>query len=70
MDWSQSLRLIAAEEILSVAGLVLLLVAAWSGDKAARAISILSVAALVAAAFLAAPALCSGAMGGNPRLSC
>ena len=65
MDWSQSLRLIAAEEILSVAGLVLLLVAAWSGDKAARAISILSVAALVAAAFLAAPALCSGAMGAD-----
>ena len=63
MDWSQSLRLIAAEEVLSVAGLVLLLVAAWSGDKAARAISVLSVAALVAAAFLVAPALCAGASG-------
>jgi len=63
MDFSQSLRLIAPEETLSVAGLVLLLVAAWAGDKAARAISVLSVAALVAAAFLVAPALCSGAMG-------
>ncbi|MCT2399503.1 NADH-quinone oxidoreductase subunit NuoN [Novosphingobium mangrovi (ex Huang et al. 2023)] len=63
MDWSQSLRLIAPEETLSIAGLVLLLVAAWGGDKASRLISILSVAALVAASALVAPALCSGAMG-------
>ncbi|SFG32140.1 NADH dehydrogenase subunit N [Novosphingobium sp. CF614] len=63
MDWSQSLRLIAPEESLSLAGLVLLLVAAWSGDKAARLISILAVAALAAAAVLVAPALCGGAMG-------
>ncbi|WP_298199965.1 NADH-quinone oxidoreductase subunit NuoN [Novosphingobium sp.] len=63
MDWSQSLRLIAPEETLSVAGLILLLVAAWAGDKAARAISIAAVAALVAAMALVAPALCNGAMG-------
>ena len=63
MDWSQSLRLIAPEETLSIAGLVLLLVAAWGGDRASRLISILAVAALVAAAFLVAPALCQGAMG-------
>lgn len=63
MDWSQSLRLIAPEETLSIAGLVLLLVAAWSGDKASRLISILAVAALVGATFLVAPALCGGAMG-------
>jgi NADH-quinone oxidoreductase subunit N len=63
MDWSTSLRLIAPEELLSVAGLVLLLVAAWGGDKASRLISILSVAALVGAAFLVAPALCGGALG-------
>lgn len=63
MDWSQSLRLIAPEETLSVASLVLLLVAAWGGDKAARLISILAVAALVAAGVLVAPALCGGAMG-------
>ncbi|MCJ2181135.1 NADH-quinone oxidoreductase subunit NuoN [Novosphingobium sp. 1949] len=63
MDWSQSLRLIAPEETLSIAGLVLLLVAAWGGDKASRLISILSVAALVAAMALVAPALCGGAMG-------
>ena len=63
MDWSQSLRLIAPEETLSIAGLVLLLVAAWGGDKASRLISILAVAALVAASALVAPALCGGAMG-------
>jgi NADH-quinone oxidoreductase subunit N len=63
MDWSQSLRLIAPEETLSIAGLVLLLVAAWAGDKASRLISILAVAALIGATFLVVPALCSGAMG-------
>ncbi|RZK03683.1 MAG: NADH-quinone oxidoreductase subunit NuoN [Novosphingobium sp.] len=63
MDWSHSLRLVAPEELLSVAGLILLLVAAWSGDKASRLISILTVAALVGAAFLVAPALCAGASG-------
>ncbi|MFA7602481.1 MAG: NADH-quinone oxidoreductase subunit NuoN [Novosphingobium sp.] len=63
MDWSHSLRLIAAEEVLSIACLILLLVAAWSGDKAARAINWLAIAALAAAAVLVAPALCSGAAG-------
>jgi len=63
MDWSHSLRLIAPEETLSVVGLVLLLVAAWGGDKASRLISILAVAGLVAAGCLVAPALCQGAMG-------
>ena len=63
MDWSQSLRLIAPEETITVAGLVLLLVAAWGGDKASRLISIVSVATLVAAMALVAPALCGGAMG-------
>ena len=63
MDWSHSLRLIAAEQTLSVAGLVLLLVAGWAGDRAARVISILSVAALVGAMALAVPALCGGAAG-------
>ena len=63
MDWSTSLRLVAPETLLSVSGLVLLLVAAWAGDKASRAISIAAVAVLVAAGFLVAPALCSGAMG-------
>ena len=63
MDFAHSLRLIAPEETLSVAALILLLVSAWSGDKAARLISILSVAVLVGCMFLVAPALCSGAAG-------
>ena len=63
MDWSHSLRLVAPEELLSVAGLVLLLVAAWAGDKAARAISIASVAVLAACAALVLPVLCGGDMG-------
>ena len=63
MDWSHSLRLVAPEELLSIAGLILLLVAAWGGDKAARAISIAAVAVLVGAAFLVAPALCKGDLG-------
>ena len=67
MDWAQSLRLVAPEELLSIAGLVLLLVAAWAGDKAARAISIASVAVLAACACLVAPALSVGAMGDAAR---
>ena len=63
MDLVQSLWLVAPEEVLSLSGLVLLLVAAWGGDKASRTISILCVAALTAAAFFVAPALCSGAAG-------
>ena len=63
MDWSHSLRLVAPEELLSIAGLILLLVAAWSGDKAARAISIAAVAVLVACTFLVAPVLAGGDMG-------
>ncbi|MDB5724689.1 MAG: NADH-quinone oxidoreductase subunit [Novosphingobium sp.] len=63
MDWSHSLWLVAPEELLSVSGLILLLVAAWVGDKASRAISIAAVAVLVACGFLVAPALCSGAAG-------
>ena len=63
MDWSQSLRLVAPEELLSIVGLVLLLVAAWGGDKASRAITWAAVAALAVCAALVAPALCSGASG-------
>lgn len=63
MNLAHSLSLVAPETLLSVSGLVLLLVAAWSGDKASRLVSILCVAALTAAAFLVAPALFGGAMG-------
>jgi NADH-quinone oxidoreductase subunit N len=63
MDFVQSLRIVAPETLLSMAGLLLLLVAAWGGEASARLISILSVAALVGAAFLVAPALSAGATG-------
>ena len=63
MDFAHSLRLVLPEEILSVGGILLLLVAAWVGDKASRAISIASVALLVAAAAVSVPTLSSGAMG-------
>ncbi|HKX78816.1 MAG TPA: NADH-quinone oxidoreductase subunit NuoN [Novosphingobium sp.] len=63
MDFQASLALVVPETVLSVSGLLLLLAAAWAGDKAARAISVVAVAVLVAAAFLAAPALCREAMG-------
>lgn len=63
MDFAASLRLVAPEIVLSVSGLVLLLVAAWAGDKSSRAISIAAVAVLAACAFLVAPALCGGPMG-------
>jgi NADH-quinone oxidoreductase subunit N len=65
MNLAHSLSLVAPEELLSVVGLVLLLVAAWSGDKASRAISIVGVAALTTCAALVAPALCGGAMGAD-----
>lgn len=67
MDFAQSLRLIAPEFILSVGGLVLLLAAAWMGDKASRAISIASVAVLAAAAAFTASVLGSGAMGADTQ---
>ncbi len=63
MDFARSLWLVAPETLLSVAGLILLLVAAWAGDKASRAISIAAVAVLTACVFLVAPALWGGAMG-------
>lgn len=36
MELFRSLQITLAEEVLSVSGLVLLLVAAWAGDKASR----------------------------------
>jgi NADH-quinone oxidoreductase subunit N len=63
MDFLASLRLVAPELVLSVSGLILLLAAAWSGTKAARAICVIAVGVLVAAAFMVAPALCAGAAG-------
>ncbi len=65
MDWSASLALVAPETLLSVSGLILLLAAAWGGDRQARPITWLTVAVLFAAGVMVAPALCGGAMGAS-----
>ena len=58
-----SLRIIAAEDILSIVGLLLLLVAGWWGDRAARFITGVCILALAGAAILTMPALTNGVMG-------
>ncbi len=64
MDWSQSLRLVAPEELLSVAGLVLLLGSAWAKTaRDARAITWLAVATLAVAAAIVAPWAFGGVRG-------
>ncbi|OYW45245.1 MAG: NADH-quinone oxidoreductase subunit N [Sphingomonadales bacterium 32-68-7] len=63
MDSVASLQLVIPEIVLSLAGLALLLVAAWAGDKASRAISVAACVALGAAFFLVAPSVCAGAAG-------
>jgi len=63
MDFALSLRLIAPELILSLSGLVLLLIAAWGGEKSARLVSILAAAALFAAGIMLFPTLHLGLMG-------
>ncbi len=63
MDLLHSLTLVAPEQLLSIAGLILLLCAAWRGDRASRPISWLAVGVLAVAAMMVAPVLCSGASG-------
>ena len=63
MELLRSLAITGTEEVLSISGLILLLAAAWGGDKASRAISIAAVAVLTVCAVLTAPALCQAAMG-------
>jgi len=63
MDFASSFALVPDLFVLIVGGLVLLLVAAWSGDKVASPISIAACIALGAAFFLVAPAVCSGLSG-------
>ena len=67
MDLQNSLSLVLPEAILSVGGLVLLLAAAWMGDKGSRAISVAAVFLLAAAAAFTAPVLCGGAMGADTQ---
>ncbi|MXP25300.1 NADH-quinone oxidoreductase subunit NuoN [Altererythrobacter indicus] len=63
MELKQSLGLIAPEILLSIASLVLLLVSAWAGDKASRAISVVACFVLGACFFIVAPTVCAGVAG-------
>ena len=63
MEVLRSLTISGTEVVLSFSGLILLLAAAWGGDKASRAISIAAVAVLTVCAVLTVPVLTSGAMG-------
>ncbi|WP_347303745.1 NADH-quinone oxidoreductase subunit NuoN [Croceibacterium sp. TMG7-5b_MA50] len=65
MDFSTSFALIAPELVLSLSGLVLLLVAAWAGDRSARLISILACVALGAAFALSMPTVINGLSGAD-----
>src|ERR1700747_2675753 len=65
MGWMLSLRMTVAEDILSLAGLALLLLAGWAGDKGARAVTALSVVGPSAAPFPTAPALSGQVMGAD-----
>lgn len=64
MDWAQSLRIVAPEELLSVVGIVLLVISAWGqGLRDARAITWVSVLTLFVAAAMTVPALAHGLNG-------
>jgi NADH-quinone oxidoreductase subunit N len=63
MGWAFSFRLIAAEDLLSAISMIMLLVIAWTGDKSARALTWLAVAAIAAASVFVMPSLINGAMG-------
>ena len=63
MDFVPSFALVAPELLLIGAGLALLLVAAWAGDKAARGIAIAAAAALFGAGLMLVPGLHFGTDG-------
>ncbi|MEP3051675.1 MAG: NADH-quinone oxidoreductase subunit NuoN [Erythrobacter sp.] len=63
MDYASSFALIAPELLLTSAGLILLLVAAWGGDKLARPIAAMAAVALFVAGILLVPGLHNGVMG-------
>lgn len=63
MDFAASFALIAPELLLTGTGLVLLLVAAWGGDKSSRMVAIAAAAALFGAGFLLVPGLHFGTDG-------
>ncbi|MGB3472013.1 MAG: NADH-quinone oxidoreductase subunit NuoN [Erythrobacter sp.] len=63
MDFSSSFLVIRPELILTAAGLILLLWTAWAGDKHARPIAIVAVAAFFTAGIFTVPGLHLGATG-------
>lgn len=63
MDFPASFALVAPELTLTAAGLVLLLVSAWGGDRLARPIAVLAVTALFGAGFMLVPGLHFGLDG-------
>ena len=63
MDFAPSFALVLPELVLSFAGLVLLLLAAWGGDRAARKIAIAAATALFVAGVLIVPGLHVGTDG-------
>jgi len=64
MDWAQSLRIVAPEELLSVVGIVLLVASAWGQTRRdARAVTWLAILTLGVAAAMTAPALFHGVRG-------
>lgn len=63
MDYASSLALIAPEITLGVSGLILLLVAAWGGDKSARLVTYAAILALFGSGLLLVPTLHDGAVG-------
>ena len=65
MDYATSLKLIAPEITLGLTGLVLVLVAAWGGDKSARLITYVAIAALFGAGVQLFTTLHDGLMGAD-----
>jgi NADH-quinone oxidoreductase subunit N len=65
MDYAASFALIAPELSLGLAGLGLLLVAAWGGDRAARVIAIAAVTVLFGAGVLLVPGIHLGQFGSD-----
>ena len=63
MDYATSFGRVIPELVLTGSGLVLLMIAAFGGEKASRLVSILAAVALGAAAALTIPALVNGAGG-------
>lgn len=63
MDYAASFGLIGPEITLTVTGLLLLLASAWGGDKIARPIAMVAVAALFAAGLQLVPIMHDGLMG-------